>query len=63
MRQVPTETNDEYFDKFNSQLQNVIPSGWKMTIFSLKTMDKVRETDTTEEATNKEEKFKSIFLK
>ena len=51
MPKVPTETNDEYLDRFNSQPQNLMLSGGEHSMCSLKTMDKLGATYTPEEVT------------
>ena len=48
MHQGTTETNYEYLDRFNHWIQNLILSGGKQILWSLKTMYKVGETYTPE---------------
>ena len=54
MRQVTTETNDEYVDSFNDRLHKLILSGGEQVIYSLKTMNKSDVAATPEEVTIKE---------
>ena len=55
MRQGPTETNDEYLDRFNTPLQNLIIAGGQHILRSLETMGKSGVTATPEEITIEEE--------
>ena len=48
MPKVPTETNDEYLDRFDFQIQNLILEGEKHIMCSYKTMDKSGATATPE---------------
>ena len=54
MCQVPSEINDDYLYRLNSRIQNLILSGVKIILCGFKTMDKVLETDTSEEVTTEE---------
>ena len=60
--QVPTETNDYYLDRFNSQIQNLILVGGKHIICCLKNVDKVVETFTPEEVTTEEDNSRRLFF-
>ena len=62
MIQGQTEMNDEYLDRLNAQLQNLILAVVKHILCSLKTMCKAGLTDTPEEVTIKEETFKAIMV-
>ena len=54
------EINDEYLGRLHSQLQDLILSGGENNMRSLNAMDKVGESDTQEQLTTEEERFKAI---
>ena len=62
MHQYPTETHDEYLDRLSSSLQKLILVEGKNILCSLKTLDKVGDTDTPEKVTTEEEKFKAVLF-
>ena len=62
MRQVPTETNNEYVESLNDILNKLILSGGEQVICSLKTMDKSDVAATPQEVNIEEEKFKAMLF-
>ena len=62
MRQGSTEMDDEYLDKLNDPIQNLILAWGEHILCSLKTMDKSGAAYKPEEATTEEENSRQYYF-